>query len=96
MDRGRRTVRCSSSHNNHSSSPVSQGQGPPSDRSPLKQSLQDRDSGLEPQAGPERAREEMALALLNLLEHHRSTLGLSPGLDAPAGAAGKVSTSAWP
>eukprot|EP00063_Salmo_salar_P025569 XP_014000404.1 PREDICTED: cytospin-A-like isoform X3 [Salmo salar] len=87
MDRGRRTVRCSSSHNNHSSSPVSQGQGPPSDRSPLKQSLQDRDSGLEPQAGPERAREEMALALLNLLEHHRSTLGLSPGLDAPAGAA---------
>ncbi|XP_041720825.2 cytospin-A isoform X1 [Coregonus clupeaformis] len=87
MDGGRQTVRCSSSHNNHSSSPVSQGQGPPSDGSPLEQRWQERDSGLEPQAGPVRAREEMALALLNLLEHHRSTLGLSPGLDAPAGAA---------
>ncbi|XP_071019434.1 adventurous-gliding motility protein Z-like isoform X6 [Oncorhynchus clarkii lewisi] len=87
MDGERRPGRCSSSHNNHSSSPVSPAQESPSNRSPLEQSWQDRDSGLEPQAGPERAREEMALALLNLLEHHRSTLGLSPGLDAPAGAA---------
>ncbi|XP_020352392.1 cytospin-A isoform X3 [Oncorhynchus kisutch] len=87
MDGERRPGRCSSSHNNHSSSPVSPAQESPSDRSPLEQSWQDRDSGLEPQAGPERVREEMALALLNLLEHHRSTLGLSPGLDAPAGAA---------
>nr|XP_029487583.1 uncharacterized protein LOC115107936 isoform X5 [Oncorhynchus nerka] len=87
MDGERRPGRCSSSHNNHSSSPVSPAHESPSDRSPLEQCWQDRDSGLEPQAGPERAREEMALALLNLLEHHRSTLGLSPGLDAPAGAA---------
>uniref|UniRef100_A0A4W5S0H2 Cytospin-A n=1 Tax=Hucho hucho TaxID=62062 RepID=A0A4W5S0H2_9TELE len=84
MEGGRRTVRRS---NSHTSSPVSPGQQPQFEGSPLEHSWQERDSGMEPHAGPERAGEEMALALFSLLEHHRSALGLSPGLDAPAGAA---------
>ena len=93
MEGGRQTVRCS---NSHTSSPVSPGQQPQFEGSPLEPSWQERDSGMEPHARPERAGEEMALALFSLLEHHRSALGLSPGLDAPAGAAGKDSASAWP
>ncbi|XP_021456629.2 cytospin-A isoform X1 [Oncorhynchus mykiss] len=84
MEGGRQTVRCS---NSHTSSPVSPGQQPQFEGSPLEPSWQERDSGMEPHARPERAGEEMALALFSLLEHHRSALGLSPGLDAPAGAA---------
>ncbi|XP_038818392.1 cytospin-A-like isoform X4 [Salvelinus namaycush] len=84
MEGGRQTVRCS---NSHTSSPVSPGQQPQFEGSPLEHSWQERDSGMEPHARPERAGEEMALALFSLLEHHRSALELSPGLDAPAGAA---------
>ncbi|XP_041716015.1 cytospin-A isoform X1 [Coregonus clupeaformis] len=87
MEGSRRTVQRSSSHKSHNSSPVSPGQGPQFEGSSLEHSWQERDSGMEPHAAPERAGEEMALALFSLLEHHRSAVGLSPGLDAPAGAA---------
>ncbi|XP_029572036.1 cytospin-A isoform X2 [Salmo trutta] len=84
MEGGRQTVQRS---NSHTSSPVSPGQQPQFEGSPLEHSWQERDSGMELHARPERAGEEMALALFSLLEHHRSALGLSPGLDATAGAA---------
>ncbi|CAB1339928.1 unnamed protein product, partial [Coregonus sp. 'balchen'] len=90
MEGSRRTVQRSSSHKSHNSSPVSPGQGPQFEGSSLEHSWQERDSGMEPHAAPERAGEEMALALFSLLEHHRSAVGLSPGLNAPAGAAVSV------
>ncbi|KAM6954366.1 uncharacterized protein FYW47_013319 [Aplochiton taeniatus] len=74
-----RTVTCHSS-------PGSPGQGPSSRGSPSDQSWQERDSGLEPQAGTERAGEEMALVLLSLMEHYKASLGLSPGMDSTTGA----------
>ncbi|XP_046878053.1 cytospin-A-like [Hypomesus transpacificus] len=53
---------------------------------PSEHSWLERDSGLGCQAGLDRPGEEMVLALLNLLEHHRASLGLHPGKDATAGA----------
>ncbi|KAM4600981.1 uncharacterized protein ACJ7VT_020845 [Polymixia lowei] len=53
---------------------------------PSEQSWQERDSGLEPQAGAEGPSEEMSLVLLSLMEHYRASLGLSPDKDAATGA----------
>ncbi|XP_047429220.1 cytospin-A-like isoform X2 [Mugil cephalus] len=66
----------------HREAPVS----PSSPVSPSEQSWQERDSGLEPQAAAERAGEEMTLVLLSLMEHYRSSLGLSPSTDVTTGA----------
>ncbi|KAL0967633.1 hypothetical protein UPYG_G00254720 [Umbra pygmaea] len=84
VDAGRQSVKCSSSPN---SSPASPGQGPPSKGSPLEQSWQEQDSGLEPQGRQECSRDELVLALLGLLEHHVSAPGLSPSLEPPSRAA---------
>ncbi|KAJ8009365.1 hypothetical protein DPEC_G00088130 [Dallia pectoralis] len=82
MDEGRRRMeRRSSSHNG---SPVSPCQGLPTEGSPLGQSWQERDSGLEPQGKPVWSGDELALVLTSLLEHHRSGLVLTPGLDPSA------------
>ncbi|KAG7508532.1 cytospin-A-like isoform X1 [Solea senegalensis] len=59
---------------------------PPSRGSPLEQSWQERDSGVEPQAAAERAEEEMTLVLLSLMEHQRASLGLTPKTDVITGA----------
>lgn len=61
--------------------------GSPVSRASLsEQNWQERDSGVEPQAAAERASEEMTLVLLSLMEHYRSSLGLSPNTDLTTGA----------
>uniref|UniRef100_UPI0037E88CF6 cytospin-A-like n=1 Tax=Semicossyphus pulcher TaxID=241346 RepID=UPI0037E88CF6 len=67
-------------------SPGSPTSLPPSRASPSEQSWQERDSGLEPQPAAERAGEEMTLVLLSLMEHYRTSLGLSPNTDVTTGA----------
>lgn len=57
--------------------------------SPSEQSWQERDSGMESQAATERAGEEMSLVLLSLMEHYRTSLGLTPNTDITTGAVGK-------
>ncbi|CAN9507940.1 unnamed protein product [Ophioblennius macclurei] len=54
--------------------------------SPPDESWQERDSGLEPQAAVEKAGDEMTLVLLSLMEHYRSSLGLTPNTDVTTGA----------
>ncbi|XP_029966675.1 uncharacterized protein LOC115402302 [Salarias fasciatus] len=51
-----------------------------------EESWQERDSGLEPQAAAERAGDEMTLVLLSLMEHYRTSLGLTPNTDVTTGA----------
>lgn len=70
-------------------SPGSPASLPPSRASPSELSWQERDSGVEPQAAAERASEEMTLVLLSLMEHYRSSLGLSPNTDLTTGAVGR-------
>lgn len=57
-----------------------------------EQSFQERDSGLEPQAATEPSGDEMSLVLLSLMEHYRSSLGLSHSSDMTSGAVGRSST----
>ncbi|XP_035534989.1 cytospin-B-like isoform X1 [Morone saxatilis] len=73
-------------HRKEASSPGSPTFLPPSRESPSEQSWQEHDSGLEPQAAAERAGEEMTLVLLSLMEHYRTSLGLSPNTDVTTGA----------
>ncbi|XP_055088221.1 cytospin-A-like [Periophthalmus magnuspinnatus] len=54
--------------------------------SPSEHSWQERDSGLEPQAGVEKASEEMSLVLLSLMEHYQSSMGLAHNPDLTSGA----------
>ncbi|XP_041661356.1 cytospin-B-like [Cheilinus undulatus] len=70
----------------HKKSELSPVSPPVSRASPSKQSWQERDSGVEPQAAVERAGEEMTLVLLSLMEHYRASLGLSPNTDLTTGA----------
>ncbi|XP_051265328.1 cytospin-B-like [Dicentrarchus labrax] len=73
-------------HRKEASTPGSPMSLPLSRESPSEQSWQERDSGLEPQAAAERAGEEMTLVLLSLMEHYRTSLGLSPNADVTTGA----------
>lgn len=54
--------------------------------SPSELRYQERDSGLETQSTTEKAGEEMTLVLLSLMEHYRSSLGLTPNTDVTTGA----------
>ncbi|XP_068433101.1 cytospin-A-like isoform X1 [Clinocottus analis] len=73
-------------HGKAAGSPVSLMSLPPSSGSPSEQSWQERDSGLEPQAAAERVGEEMTLVLFSLMEHYRTSLGLTPSTDVTTGA----------
>lgn len=60
----------------------------PSRGSLTEDSWHERDSGLGPQAMEEGAREEATLVLFSLMEHYRTSVGLSPNSDATTGAIG--------
>lgn len=63
---------------------------PPPGGWPSEESWQERDSGLEPQAAGERAKEDTSLGLLRLMERYSASVELNRRTDATAGAAGKL------
>ncbi|XP_023809042.1 cytospin-A isoform X1 [Oryzias latipes] len=48
---------------------------------PSELSWQERDSGMEPQGAAERAREDLTLALLGVMEHYKANLRVAPNMD---------------